>query len=187
MANRGYGPGSGQPPHSGGGPPGWYPAREQGLLRWWNGQDWTRDIMPAPGHDAPPPYAPPRPYNVGVAGSVYPVAAWRRRDRAWIIAGVIAAVVLIAIAIALVVNGSKSPDSYNAGREQGVRFGEASLTLGGKWGLSDTQIDVSCAGLSAGAQSDGVQWDGGRIDGKDVNRDDYMRGCVDGTKSALGR
>lgn len=162
-------------------PAGWYPDPDGSAgLRYWDGQRWTNQRWAQtepqwPAH--PVPFPPPR---------MGPSAL--SRHKSGMVVGVAAAVILLVVLIAIVVTNVRDKASYRAGHAVGDSFGRTSMTLGGRWGLSDSQIRKSCRNLAnSAANSDVYYYANGQIRGSDVHIDDFTDGCVDGARSALGR
>jgi hypothetical protein len=147
---------------------GWYSDPGGSGQRYWNGTAWTAHHKPPQGGSPPPAVAPS-------GGGRFKTVWTNRLDsrRGWIITGVIAAVIAVAV---VVMSNRSDPASYQAGHEDGTRFARTYTALSGDH-LPDLNIKIDCGIKGAGARSDGVWWSGGRIEGKDLDRDAYEDGC----------
>jgi hypothetical protein len=125
-----------------------------------------------------------------------------RRRNMWIAASIAAVILAVGLAFGVAQNANPRDDaSYSAGRSTGVSWAQDTMHTSGPGSarqavilgtagpgfIPDSEILGTCPEQADFAQKDLVYYySGGQINGRDIKRDDFISGCVDGARSVVG-
>lgn len=82
---------------------------------------------------------------------------------------------------------AKDGASYQAGRATGMGWANATLASAGGGGIPDAEIQGICPELAASAaRTQTYYYSGGQIPGTEIVNADFISGCLNGARSAIG-
>jgi hypothetical protein len=125
-----------------------------------------------------------------------------RRRNIWISASIAAVILAVGLAFGVSLNANARDDaSYSAGRSTGVSWAQDTMQTAGPGSarqavilgtagpgfIPDSEILGTCPEQANFAQKDLVYYySGGQINGREITRDDFISGCIDGARSVVG-